>query len=280
MSTFSTQELLELAQLDVLGLLDAEERESFERAFRAAPPALQAQIRREQTRLAGDGMTNLLPQVEPPLGLRARVLSAIRDAMTTVAGRSRDRDIAGRLTPEIAAAHGVNRWWRAGAIGAVAAAVVFAFTTLQVRSDYDQLAAATRANQMTEFFLKEYGHRFEKSLLSPSTRFVQFSPADTSSIDSDGVGKALLLLDQSTNRAQLLLKNLASASGEYSLVIMDEQGQIARAVLEFRTTGNGIESRNIEGLDLEGAGSLAIIESRPGRASQTALSTVLKSSRL
>jgi len=44
------QEMIELAILDAMGLLDEEERLAFELAFRAAAPPVQAQVRREQTR--------------------------------------------------------------------------------------------------------------------------------------------------------------------------------------------------------------------------------------
>ncbi|QYU70067.1 hypothetical protein J4558_08100 [Leptolyngbya sp. 15MV] len=45
-------DLLEMAVLDTLGLLDEQEQAAFEMAFRSAPPAVQAQVRREQTRFA------------------------------------------------------------------------------------------------------------------------------------------------------------------------------------------------------------------------------------
>ncbi len=280
MNPYTTHELLELASLDVLGLLDAEERESFELAFRAAAPALQAQIRREQTRLAGSGMDPLLPQVETPLGLRARVLNALREAMQSASARHREPDIAGRIIPHIAPSSGVNRWWRAGAIGAAAASIVFGFAAQQMRSDNRQLAQAQENNMMTELFMKQYGPNFEKSFLSPQTRFVQFTPAaSTGGREPEGAAKAMLVLDQSTKKAQLFLKNLASDAGQYSLVIIDNDGKVTQAVLDFRPTGNGIERREIPSLDLEGVGSLAIIENGSSRV-QGGIAAVLKSSKL
>jgi hypothetical protein len=52
-------ELIEMAVLDALGILDEEERASFERAFAAAAPGLQAQVRAEQARLVD--LVDLLP---------------------------------------------------------------------------------------------------------------------------------------------------------------------------------------------------------------------------
>ena len=80
-----THELMEMASLDAMGLLDPTERETFELAFQAADPALQAQIRREQLRFSR--MDDMLPKVSPPLGLRARVIAAVRGAMESVGSR-------------------------------------------------------------------------------------------------------------------------------------------------------------------------------------------------
>ena len=79
-----TQELIELAVLDAMGLLDEAEREAFEAGFSSASPAVQAQVRREQTRLCLSEA--LLPDEEPPAGLRALVVEAVRKAMASVGG--------------------------------------------------------------------------------------------------------------------------------------------------------------------------------------------------
>jgi hypothetical protein len=70
------QQMIESAILDAMGLLDDSEREQFERAFRTASPVIQAQIRREQTRLSQ--IEALLPDVTPPASLRAAVVDAVR----------------------------------------------------------------------------------------------------------------------------------------------------------------------------------------------------------
>src|SRR5262249_53868009 len=127
-----TQELLELAALDALGLLDENERETFDRAFRAAPPALQAQIRREQTRIAGDDW--LLPKVQRPIGLRARVLAAWREAVSAVSNRGRARRLVGSLA--LLPSRGVSPFWRAGAIGCAAATITMGVALFWVQSEY------------------------------------------------------------------------------------------------------------------------------------------------
>lgn len=260
MNPCNTNDLLEMASLDVLGLLDADEREAFERAFRAAPPALQAQIRREQLRVSS--MDDLLPAVEPPLGLRARVLAALREAVQSAVPAR--RDVAGRIVPEMAPVRGVNRWWRAAAVGAAAATVVLTFATVQMRYDYDQLVSAERQNNTTDFFFRTFGPRFEQALFNPDSRFVHFVPAAAPAAESDpdGVTKATLVLDSQTKRGQLYLKNIPSTGGRYALVITNEQGEQVEAVLTFssRGAGAGVEIRDVEKLDLDSVRGLAIIE--------------------
>lgn len=269
MSQFSTHELLEMASLDVLGLLDADEREAFERSFRAAPPELQAQIRREQLRAAG--FDSVLPSVEPPLGLRARVLAALRDAMQSTARAAGRAEVAGRIVPEVARAYSVNRWWRTAAIGSMAAALVFGFSTLQLKSDNELMVDGTKGNLMSDVFRQDFGPRFEQAFFNPNSRFVQFAPAAIPAVDGDTSTKAMLVIDPETKKGQLFLKNLSSARGEYSLVIVDEQGTVARAVLDFTGTGATIEKQDIK-LDLEGVSGLAIIETTSGKSN-----TLLKS---
>lgn len=83
----SLQELIELAILDAMGLLDEREQASFESAFRTASPSIQAQVRREQTRLSR--IEALLPDVTPPAGLRAAVLAAVREQIATAQRREK-----------------------------------------------------------------------------------------------------------------------------------------------------------------------------------------------
>ena len=73
------EELLELASLDALGLLDEFDSAHFTRSFHAAPASVQDEIRRLQASIATDDA--LLSDEEPAAGLRGRVLGAVQDAM-------------------------------------------------------------------------------------------------------------------------------------------------------------------------------------------------------
>lgn len=225
----STHEMLEMASLDALGLLSEDERLAFERAFSAAPPALQAQIRADQARVAGDD--SLLPRIDPPLGLRARVLAAVREAMQSVGGRP-----VGRIAPDILPGRGVSPIWRAAAIGLMAASIVFAFTTLQMRREYESITSRLVSDAWTEQFLAEFGPKFERMLYDPKTQRVAFTAAEGD--ETLRQAGAVLLLDPETGVGELLCKNLPMTDGEYELVLVDESGEVrGEAILTFRPTG-------------------------------------------
>lgn len=258
MSHMDTNQLLELAALDVLGVLDPEERDAFEAAFSAAPPELQAQIRREQLRVARN--ERLLPKVETPLGLRARVLAALREAMQTVGAR---KEVAGRISPaalELAPVQGVNRWWRAASIGAVAAAIAMTTIALQFRSDYSNVQTVMKSDDISQAMQKHFGTWLERDLLSPTTRHIAFSPVGAWSGNPEGVAKCVVLLDTAGSRGQMFVKNLPINVG-YTLVGLDKDGKVVKRFVNVTATALVIDQVGLADFSLEGVVSLAIAES-------------------
>lgn len=248
----TTHELLEMVTLDALGLLDEREREEFDRAFAAAAPAVQAQIRREQARLAKSEM--FLPAVEPPPGLRARVVAAVREAMQAVAGRSA---VAGRIVPEILRPRGVSPAWRAAAIGCCAASIVFALTTLHMRAQFEEIGDVAKDNIRSDLFVQEWGTRFRSTFFAKDTQFVKFE-AQPGAVSATGQPQAVLMLEgEGASTGQLLLQNLPAASGEYTLNVVDKDGKVVGdAVVTFRYTDT---TQRIKGLNLKDGQSLAIV---------------------
>ena len=242
----NTHDLLEAASLDAMGLLDPEERETFERAFRAAAPAVQAQIRREQLRFSN--ADDVLPQIEPPLGLRARVIAAVREAM----GMSERRADA---APALRYATGVNRFWRVGAIGAMAAAIVVGIYAFQVANENSGLTDARQGILVSEQWQKEFGTGFERNFLNPSERFVSFHPA--ADAPDNKSARATLMFDPTKKTAQLVVQDLP-APGEYEVVVIDAAGHQTSAVITFKSSGNGVKSEFIKGFSAENAKQLVI----------------------
>jgi hypothetical protein len=228
-----THELLELAALDALGLLDEAEREAFDAAFRAAPPALQAQIRREQTRIAGDD--TLLPRVEAPLGLKARVMAAWRDAVEAVSSRSPARRLVGSLA--LMPSRGVSPLWRAGAIGCAAASIVLAMAMFTIRGQFEKYQQAANSINAAEVWRKEFGATFERAFFAPGTEFVQFDASG-----ADVKAQAVMLVDPANNMAQLYLRELPAGTGSLMLValgddgkpVLNEAGEPVQVICEIR----------------------------------------------
>jgi anti-sigma-K factor RskA len=249
-STRGTHDLFELASLDALGLLDDGERREFEARFAAAPAALKAQLRAQQGLVVS--LEDTLPEVSPPSSLRARVLAAVAGAIS--ATRLHE---AARVVPAILPSKGVNRGWRAAAIGAAAAAVVFGITTLQMQSQYREIDQAFQTNAATDYFVRNFGPRFEQLLLTPRTQTVRFSPVVATATNAPAP-MAVLLVDPVTKVGQFLARDLPATSGSFNLVIVDRDGQtVGTPVLNFRPTASRVVA-TIENLDLPDGSSYAV----------------------
>ena len=248
-----THELLEMCSLDAMGLLDQDEREAFERAFRAAPPALQAQIRREQTRIAS--FDAILPAVEPPLGLKAKVMAAMREAMLAVNGRARLGAPVDVLAT-IRAPMGVNRLWRVGALGAAAAAIALAFTTLQLKRDYEDISTTASSNKMIDTIREQFGPGFDRVMLAEDTSIVQLrSTVQVNGQRSRPTG--LIFVDGKANSGRLVAQGLSS-NEDYEVTLLDKDGRVLKSVLTFRGSPAQMEYRPFSGINLENVATIAL----------------------
>lgn len=236
----NSRDLFELASMDALGLLDEAERADFEQAFRAAPPELQAQIRSEQLRYAE--LEEWLPDVQPPAGLRARVIAAVREAFTSIPTEPIARIRAGSTWLSTAA------FWRAACIGFATATVVLAGFVYTVadqnkRITYDALYSAFAGEAKSLG-----GTALVDVLTSPSMRRVSLQNAGEA---ASGKSKATLLLDPDSRIAHLVCKGLPIANGEYTLVIGSANGanpRIERFVANSDVAGMRIEHVSVDQL--------------------------------
>lgn len=260
-------ELLEAAQLDALGLLDPEEQEAFERAFTAAAPSVREQVRREQARLCR--LEHILPDVQPENLLRDRVLRAVDAAAR---GESADqpaqeselvrrlRHEAGRTSPELNPRRRVSALWRAAAIGFAAAAVLLGVTTVQMRSEYDQLAVAIENDALMMELTKQLGRDYVTSLLfEANTRRLTFS-----AVAPEFEGRAALFVNADWAQARLFCQNLPAQPGRvYRLVALDDQSRVIREFAEFESQG-GVMGQSTT-IDSSGAYRLALVSTERGR---------------
>ncbi|MCW5757247.1 MAG: hypothetical protein KIT54_08440 [Phycisphaeraceae bacterium] len=227
----NTMDLIELAVLDALGMLEPGEAEQFEAAFRAAPPATQERVRAEQSRLAD--LERLLPNVAPSAHLRERVLLAVREAVlaAAVARASEiddDSDLL-RLRPT----RGVTSIWRVAAIASAAACVAFgvAFGTMVNR--YNELDNQIKSNIDSQVQLQAFGADAMDIFFNPdAVKAVRFVPKDP--------GNEMLVTLHYLDEKRLGLLQCGyfpiGASTRYELVVM-KNGQIDSVIQQFKAEG-------------------------------------------
>lgn len=243
----SLQELIELAILDAMGLLDEREQSAFEAAFRVASPAIQAQVRREQTRLSR--IEALLPDVTPPAGLRAAVLAVIRDEIA--AGQ---KQVAGTITPTMYKSRGVSPVWRAAALGLAAAAVVLAVATFEWKRQYQVVRSSLQQDALLTRLREEVGATYVKDVLfSRDTKRVVFRPV------AEGFsGEASLFINPEWKTAKFFGQSMASPESQpFRLAIIDEHNQIVQVLAPLDSDGR-LFSRDVT-LAMNAKGSVAIV---------------------
>ena len=239
------RELLENALLDALSLLDEDDSAAFNEAFHAAPPHVQAHIRREQTRLAR--LDSLLPDVAAPATLRARVLAAVQSAIAE--RQSREAHAALRLDdpdtiallPQMAHRRKVAAVWRAAALGCAAAAIVLGVTAIQLqgllqdfRSQEDVLVSAIRDKFGPDYLIQ--------ALVDESTQRITLVGNDAGFATD---AKAAVWVNPDWRTAKLFGINLPATEGsQYRLVVVDENNVPVSVVAEFTFNG-GLLDREI-----------------------------------
>ncbi len=225
----NTRDLLEYANLDILGLLDDKERTAFEAAFRAAPPPIQAQVRAAQLRITNSEMRDMLPAIDPPLGMRARIVSAIREAITAV----RSEPLA-RIGPGLALP-GFNSApiWRAACIGFATATLVLAGFGYKVSRDNRAIAEGSRAISIMDTLVSASDAKFPALLANPRTISVAFSPTDSNIALKPA---ARLYIDPEKKIGYLMLSNLPAAAGAYTIVVQNSPGDATIALKQFEAS--------------------------------------------
>jgi hypothetical protein len=224
------QELIELAILDAMGLLDEEERLAFELAFRAAAPSVQAQVRREQTRLSR--LENILPNVTPPAGLRAAVVQAVRREIATAEAAASDNP-ALMIADSMVKPRGVSSLWRAASLGLAAAALVLGVTTFKQMALYEDLRNRIQNDTVLEVVNRELGPLFVKNVLfSKDTRRIVLTPK------ADNKGVASVWVNSEWKDGFFFCNAMPTPKGmNYKIAIVDKDNNIVRELASFESDG-------------------------------------------
>ncbi len=227
----TTQELIELSLLDAVGLLEETEREAFDRAFQASAPAIQAQVRREQTRLSQIEM--LLPDVAAPAHLRAMVIEAVRKAMAAEA----DAPAPLAFVPPMARSATVSRWWRAASLGLATAAAIFMVATVYLWNATLELRQNIQGDGMVEQLASQFGHAYVRDvLLHPDTKRAVFRPVAAGT----RVEAAMWVNPgwKEGKEAVLVTAGLPPTDGRpYRLAVIDENDQVVEEIATIDPTG-------------------------------------------
>lgn len=261
-----TRDLFEMASLDVLGLLDDEERRAFERGFREAPPAVQAQIRREQLRIAE--IEEWLPNVAPPPGTKAGVMDAVREAMSAMReGRGREH-LTRKVGPlALALQRNVSPLWRAAAIGLATATLLAGYFVLDLRSEVSQVSRLLDNDKSMQEFMRAGVPGITGVLSDASATHIAFVRAH----DAPETGVARAGLYRSENSPAYLVCTLPKTPGGYRLVALSDDGsRIASEIARF-DPASGQQIITIKGAIPAGS-RLAIL---PATASDDPASAIL-----
>lgn len=258
------RDLVEMASLDALGLLDEAERAEFEAAFRAASPEVQAAVRRAQLRATR--IDDLLPAVDPPPGLKARVLAAVRTAIAavTLETDTREGPVATRGTAGYASGHESSAFvrllnsafvWRTACLGFATATIVLGVFYNIVHSNLSEVTDRVRTERFAAEFRNQFGPAFVDSMMGPQSMWLSFAPAaqDLSlGISVDEV-RAKLLYDPERRVAFVRVEGLPDVNALYQVVVERAEGA-KRRQLEFFGSHEAIfrQINNIDASDING----------------------------
>ncbi len=228
------RELLELASLDALALLDQVEQDIYTRSFHDAPATVQDEVLRLQAEIAND--LSLLPGDEPDPQLREKVLKAVADAVersdSTLAPLARidrrPRSGARHDTGARFSIHGTGQFWRAATFVLAGVSLIMAYFMAMGRQASDALAAAALWNDTAKM----------EVLLTPPAK--QWLLDDSTKVALHRVNqnhpyRGSLFVDKATRTALILLNGFPASDGEdYVLQVVMEDGE-PQALQTFRT---------------------------------------------
>lgn len=221
------KELLELAHLDALDLLDEQEKNAFEHAFASAPPGVRAQVRAEQERWAT--MEPLLPRIEPPPDLKDRVLAAVEQAMI------RDEALGGPSSIDLLPGTRVSARWRTASVALMTAVVALTVAFVHVYRINADTREAIEAGGAETSRLYVWGNSvaLRDSLFDSRVAFTYFRPVSETS-----GARASLALHPDWEVGKFFCLNIAAPAGQtLRLCVVDEKNNVFRELSEFESDG-------------------------------------------
>ncbi len=233
------EELLEMAELEAIGVLDEYELALFNRAFANAATAVQEEIRNLQASIVADA--SLLPADEPEIDLKHSVLAAVSQAideeneqlapLATIGGGS--RHIQGAASSAVSA-FGHMYVWRAATFALAAGLLVCMFflarsleTSRQLLVTREHEAMLVLLQEMTGSDLRDMWIRKHDAR---SLQFVTAAASSDSPLASASLGGVALVDDTASRRkASFVVFGLPGDRLEtLHIVLVDENGNETR----------------------------------------------------
>lgn len=227
------REMLELATLDVFGLLDEHERRAFDAALAAMPPAQQDQVRAQQALSAR--CTHLLPDVEPRPELRQLVLGRVKSEADA------DRDVVARLGAIAAVGRGgISRVWRTAAMGSMAASILLGLMLVLFYREFSNLQHAARLAASDQDFASTFENNWAMVLNKQGAVHQALTPIEQSGPDPAGRGSSsraqgFLLYDPERQATLLLATALPVPNAEYGVYLVGEETSLPKAAIPVPT---------------------------------------------
>ncbi len=234
--TMRTNDLIELAALDALGLLDETESAAYERAFQAASPMVRRQVRAEQER-AAEFEAALLPYVTPDEDLKAKVLARLAEekALELASGTRALVHRPGRVVPKVRASRRVTPLWRAASIGLSVAVVVLGVMAIYLQDSNSKLVDAFVVN---DFYDKVGTRQLHDTLFDETTerQILQVAADAPASFSADAV---LLVNPDWGDTARFFCTGLfeRDTPNNYALCVVDENQEVVATIEQFKSDG-------------------------------------------
>ncbi len=244
---------MEMAGRDALGMLDPDESEVFERAFRRADASLRRELRTIQDDVVALG--ELVEEIQPDEELRARTLTRVNDHMEQspaptlkrrVLGtfeRFVEEDLHGSLQFPIGgaatlpprgdwierfAAGRVSPMWRIAALVLLTVTIGLTWFAIDAYSNAMRIADSISRNRIDEMLRLTFKQLPEDFWFNPETRMDAFSVAET-----DFKGRAMLSIINSEDRGFLAAINMPQSDDPFRLLVGFDQPENARTVAVF-----------------------------------------------
>jgi len=234
------QELLELAALDGLGLLDSYEAALFTRSFHHAPVAVQDEILRLQAEIASD--ETLLPDVEPEESLRERVLLRVAEAiekvdaelapLATIGKNHRKSDGNDRRS----SFRSSGPFWRAAAFILTGSLAVTGYFLINAQQGQEEITRWALTNITSDQLIDKIGPGITNYLFDRNVERIVLSP-----VKANTKLEAVLLVNAEDGTVFLVTNNFSQRLNPNYKVQVSNPGSKPEEVHSFTSTDGDLD---------------------------------------